>query len=92
MQVYFTDAIFSFKEKIIKKLASCDPKEQEHGQILADEILERKTPKEISEDGELKVKTDRSVINKYSLTESSKDPATMSQGKVFYLCTVIHSN
>ncbi|XP_034180158.2 tetratricopeptide repeat protein 12-like [Osmia lignaria lignaria] len=60
-------------EKIVKKLASPDPEEQKHGQILADEILETKPTKDFSEDDELKVKVNRTVINKYSKDENITD-------------------
>ncbi|XP_076292641.1 tetratricopeptide repeat protein 12 [Lasioglossum baleicum] len=56
-------------EKIVKKLASEDPEEQKHGQILADEILERKYETVIDEGCELKVKTNRTLINKYAKNE-----------------------
>ncbi|KAL6262399.1 hypothetical protein P5V15_007486 [Pogonomyrmex californicus] len=67
-------------EKIMKQLTSTDPKEQERGKKLADEIL-ADVPKEIHKDGEIKIKTDRSVINKYPLKEnnSSDDPNKMSR-------------
>ncbi|XP_076649865.1 tetratricopeptide repeat protein 12 [Halictus rubicundus] len=56
-------------EKIVKKLASENPEEQKHGQLLADEILERKYETIIDEDCELKVKSSRTVINKYAKNE-----------------------
>lgn len=68
-----------YQEKIVKKLASSDPEEQKHGQILADEILETKPTKDFSEDEELKVKVNRTVINKYSKDENITDEQ-MSQG------------
>ncbi|XP_071553288.1 tetratricopeptide repeat protein 12 isoform X2 [Temnothorax nylanderi] len=68
-------------EKIVKKLASSDQKEQECGKKLADEILEKGVQKEIYEDGEVKIKTNRSVINKYPSKkyDSSNDPNKMSR-------------
>ncbi|XP_011157329.2 tetratricopeptide repeat protein 12-like isoform X2 [Solenopsis invicta] len=68
-------------EKIVKKLASSDEKEQECGKKLADEILEKRVQKEIYEDGEVKIKTNRSVINKYPSKEDepSNDPNKMSR-------------
>ncbi|GAB1862536.1 Tetratricopeptide repeat protein 12-like isoform X2 [Camponotus japonicus] len=68
-------------EKIVKKLASSDPKEQEYGKKLADEILEKNIQKEIYEDGEIKIKTNRSIINKLSSKEdnSSNDSNKMSR-------------
>ncbi|XP_029176196.1 tetratricopeptide repeat protein 12-like, partial [Nylanderia fulva] len=67
-------------EKVVKKLASSDPKEQEYGQKLADEMLERKVQKEIYEDGEVKITTNRSIINKYaSESNSCDDPNEMSR-------------
>ncbi|XP_077269078.1 uncharacterized protein LOC143901026 isoform X2 [Temnothorax americanus] len=71
----------SESKKIVKKLASSDQKEQECGKKLADEILEKGVQKEIYEDGEVKIKTDRSVINKYPSKkyDSSNDPNKMSR-------------
>ncbi|EZA50738.1 Tetratricopeptide repeat protein [Ooceraea biroi] len=68
-------------EKIVKKLASSDLKEQECGKMLADEILKDDVQKEIYEDGEIRIKTNRSVINKYSSKEDdpTNDPNKMSQ-------------
>lgn len=82
--LYFS-IIFLIQEKIVKKLASSDPKEQEYGVKLADEILEKNVQKEIYEDGEIKIKTNRSLINKYSSKEDSpsNDPNKISQGKSF---------
>ncbi|XP_043262375.1 tetratricopeptide repeat protein 12-like [Colletes gigas] len=60
-------------EKIVKKLASSNLEEQKHGQILADEILGKKSETIISEDCELKVKTNRTVINKYSTDERNSN-------------------
>lgn len=69
----------------MKKLASSDQKEQECGKKLADEILEKGIQKEIYEDGEVKIKADRSVINKYLSKEDdpSNDPNKMSRGRLF---------
>lgn len=64
----------------MKKLASSDVAEQTQGQMLADEILEKKSETIISEDCELKVKTDRTLINKCS-TDEKKTNEEMSQGK-----------
>ncbi|KAG5305912.1 TTC12 protein, partial [Pseudoatta argentina] len=68
-------------EKIVKKLASSDQQEQECGKKLADEMLKQGVQKEVYEDGEVKVKTDRSVINKYPSKEhdSNNDPNQMSR-------------
>ncbi|XP_070166516.1 tetratricopeptide repeat protein 12 [Polyergus mexicanus] len=68
-------------EKIVKKLASSDPKEQECGKKLADEILEKNVQKEIYDDEEIKIKTNRSIINKYSSKEDSSfnDPNKISR-------------
>lgn len=76
---------FFIQEKIVKKLASSDEKEQECGKKLADEILKKNVQKEIYEDGEVKIKTDRSIINKYPSKEDnlSNDPNKMSRGKSF---------
>ncbi|KZC08634.1 PREDICTED: tetratricopeptide repeat protein 12-like [Dufourea novaeangliae] len=65
-------------EKIVKKLASDDPEEQKHGQILADEMLETKSETFVSEDCELKVKSSRTVINK-STTNETNNREQMSQ-------------
>lgn len=69
----------------MKKLASPDQKEQECGKKLADEILKKNVQKEIYEDREVKIKTDRSIINKYSSKEDNlfNDPNKMSRGKSF---------
>lgn len=66
------------------KLASCDPEEQECGKMLADEILEKNVQRQIYEDEEVQIKTDRSVINRYSTNENnaSDDPNKMSRGKL----------
>ncbi|EFN77538.1 Tetratricopeptide repeat protein 12 [Harpegnathos saltator] len=67
-------------ESIVKKLASHDPKEQECGRILADEILEKNVQGEIHEDEtEVRIKANRSVINKYSKEDSSNDPNKISR-------------
>ncbi|KYQ53066.1 Tetratricopeptide repeat protein 12 [Trachymyrmex zeteki] len=68
-------------EKIVKKLASFDQQEQECGKKLADEMLKQGVKKEIYGDGEIKVKTDRSIINKYPSKEhdSNNDPNQMSR-------------
>lgn len=71
----------------MKKLASSDQKEQECGKMLADEMLERGIQKEIYEDGEVKIKTDRSVINKYPSKED--DPNKMSRGRLFIYYTIL---
>ncbi|XP_012270175.1 tetratricopeptide repeat protein 12-like [Orussus abietinus] len=63
-------------EKIVKKLASSNKKEQEYGELLADEIL-KENKKEITEN-EIKVKVERTVINKYKSKEEY-DPNKMSQ-------------
>ncbi|XP_043516857.1 tetratricopeptide repeat protein 12-like isoform X2 [Frieseomelitta varia] len=60
-------------EKIVKKLASPNPEEQKHGQILADEILEKRSEKNICDDTELKIKMNRTVINKCSINENSTE-------------------
>lgn len=73
--------VFIFQEKIVKKLASSDPKEQECGKILADEILERNVQRDIRED-DVKIKTNRSLINKYpSENVSSSDSDKISRGR-----------
>ena len=47
--------------------------------LLADKILENNNGKaDISENSEVKIKTDRSMINKYAAEDS--DPNKMSQG------------
>ncbi|KYM98673.1 Tetratricopeptide repeat protein 12 [Cyphomyrmex costatus] len=67
-------------EKIVKNLSSSDQQEQECGKKLADEMLKQSVQKEVYGDGEVKVKTDRSVINKYPSKEhDSNDPNKMSQ-------------
>ncbi|XP_050592252.1 tetratricopeptide repeat protein 12-like isoform X2 [Bombus affinis] len=58
-------------EKVVKKLASSDPEEQKHGQILADEILGKRLEKDICEDTELEIRINRTVINKRSVNENS---------------------
>ncbi|XP_012343656.1 tetratricopeptide repeat protein 12-like isoform X2 [Apis florea] len=58
-------------EKIVKKLASSNPEEQEHGQILADKILDGRSESNISDDTELTIKMNRTVINKCSTNENS---------------------
>ncbi|KOX79156.1 Tetratricopeptide repeat protein 12 [Melipona quadrifasciata] len=60
-------------EKIVKKLASPNPEEQRHGQILADEILEERSEKNIRDDAELRIKMNRTVINKCSINENSTE-------------------
>ncbi|XP_050490558.1 tetratricopeptide repeat protein 12-like [Bombus huntii] len=58
-------------EKVVKKLASADPEEQKHGEILADEILGNRLEKDICEDTELKIRINRTVINKCLVNENS---------------------
>ncbi|CAK9833615.1 Tetratricopeptide repeat protein 12 [Anthophora retusa] len=65
-------------EKIVKKLASSNPEEQKLGEILADQVLENRSERNISENVELKVKTNRTLINTCSTTEHST-PGQMSQ-------------
>ncbi|KAJ8680266.1 hypothetical protein QAD02_016053 [Eretmocerus hayati] len=64
-------------EKAVKQLASTDITEQKHGMLLADEILGKKNDIEITEDTELKIKVNRTFINKYSPDDG--DPNKMSQ-------------
>jgi len=72
---------FFVQEKIVKKLASSDRKEQECGKKLADEILKEDIQKEVHE--KIKIKTDRSVINKYpSKDDLSNDPNKISRGRL----------
>ena len=63
----------------MKKLASPNPEEQKHGQILADEILEKRSEKNICDDIELKIKMNRTVINKCSINENFTEEQ-MSKG------------
>lgn len=49
--------------------------------LLADEILGNKVIPDLSEIGELKVKTNRTIINK--LLPEDSDPNKMSQGRWF---------
>ncbi|XP_035720330.1 tetratricopeptide repeat protein 12-like isoform X2 [Vespa mandarinia] len=53
--------------------------EQELGETLADKILNGKIQKEFSELEELKVKTNRTIINKCSINENTSDPNKMGQ-------------
>ncbi|XP_033305751.1 tetratricopeptide repeat protein 12-like isoform X3 [Bombus bifarius] len=69
-------------EKVVKKLASADPEEQKHGEILADEILGNRLEKDICEDTELKIRINRTVINKCSVNENSTQEQ-MCRGKAF---------
>ncbi|XP_015120787.1 tetratricopeptide repeat protein 12 isoform X1 [Diachasma alloeum] len=68
-------------EKIVKKLASSDVNEQKRGELLADNILKSNNAVEckLSGDEELKVKTERTLINKYPTSEET-DPNKMSRG------------
>lgn len=68
----------------MKKLASSNPEEQEHGQILADEILDGRSENIICDDTELKIKMNRTVINKCSINKSSTNEE-MSKGNNFCL-------
>lgn len=68
-------------KKIVTKLASDDRTEQELGQILADKILDRKNEEKFSEVEELKIKTNRTCINKYPVNEDTSDPNKMGQGR-----------
>ena len=45
---------------------------------LADEILASKLEKNITEDGEVKIRTDRTIINQVQ----DSDPSRMSQGRL----------
>ncbi|XP_014224833.1 tetratricopeptide repeat protein 12-like [Trichogramma pretiosum] len=65
-------------EKIVKQITSSDEQEQKTGMLLADEILNKNVKTEISEIGELKVKSSRTIINKYK-EEKKTDPGQMSQ-------------
>lgn len=64
-------------EKIVKKLASTNLAEQEEGKFLADEILKNNIEKQITDDGEIRVKTNRTMINKYSNNEDNSKVAFM---------------
>ncbi|KAG7210013.1 hypothetical protein KM043_011593 [Ampulex compressa] len=66
-------------EKIVKKLASSDLKEQKDGEILADQILKGKILKDHLVYDEVTVKTNRTVINKCSSNLDNSDPNKMSQ-------------
>lgn len=63
----------------MKKLASSNPEEQEHGQILADEILDGRSENIICDDTELKIKMNRTMINKCSINKNSTNEE-MSKG------------
>lgn len=78
----------------MKRLTSSDRKEQECGRKLADEMLKKGAQKEIYEDGEVKIKSDRSVINKYPSKDDdpSDDPNQMSRGRLFiHLYSIVFS-
>ncbi|XP_058800262.1 tetratricopeptide repeat protein 12-like [Phymastichus coffea] len=64
-------------EKIIKQLSSENETEQRQGIHLADEILGKSRNCDISEDEELKIKSNRTLINTYSAEDA--DPNQMSQ-------------
>lgn len=68
---------------------SSDPKEQELGETLADTILNAKTQKEFSELEELKVKTNRTIINKCPINENTSDPTKMGQGNSSYKINIM---
>lgn len=77
----------------MQKLASHNPKEQECGRILADGILQRNIQKEIHEDAEIRIKANRSVINKYSTEEENyNDPNKMSRGELFVFPRILSSS
>lgn len=65
----------------MKKLASSDIKEQEEGKLLADQILEGNSEKEFTGDGEVRIKTNRTVINKSS---TNNDSTSNSKGRKNY--------
>ncbi|XP_033232251.1 tetratricopeptide repeat protein 12-like [Belonocnema kinseyi] len=64
-------------EKIVKKLASSNLKEQDQGMALADEILDGKIEKQITEDGEIRIKANRTLVN--PRLKEPDDPEKMSQ-------------
>jgi hypothetical protein len=70
--------IVLFSDKIVKQLASPDVKEQQCGMLLADQILENKSVTEITDNIELKIKCNRTIINKYP--SKDLDPNEISQG------------
>lgn len=72
--------LFHCKEKIVKKLASDDAVEQEKGMLMADNILDGNSMGEITEMGEIRIKCDRTVINKFPNTDDNADPSRMSRG------------
>ena len=78
--INFCYKLFYIAEKIVKKLASTDLNDQEQGKALADEILEGKVEKQITEDGEIRVKTNRTFIN--PRLKEPDDPEKMSQGTI----------
>lgn len=61
--------------------------EQKHGEILADNLLQQRCDRNISEDLELKVTTNRTLINKCSTTEESTEEQ-MSQGTKLFAVNV----
>lgn len=80
---------------IVKKLASKDKQTQEMGAMEADQFL--KDTKEYTsideETVEVKIKTNRTLINKKALVDEQKDENTMSQGKyvsVTFLCVYLN--
>lgn len=70
---------------IVQKLSSHDKKMQEIGTLEAERYLNdnnRDVDKSIDEDlVELKIKSDRTVLNKRAFVEEKKDDGTMSAGK-----------
>lgn len=67
-------------------MASTNLAEQEEGKFLADEILKNNIEKQITDDGEIRVKTNRTMINKYSNNEDN------SKGlKIFFDFYPFHS-
>lgn len=74
---------FHDQDKIVKKLASVDEKEAQQGMLLADQVLGNNINPESLETAELKVKTNRTIINKSEPLET--DPNKMSQGSYNFL-------
>ncbi|XP_015609325.1 hsp70-Hsp90 organizing protein 1-like [Cephus cinctus] len=67
-------------DKIVKKLASSDPMDQEQGKFMADGILDGQSKREMSGLDDLRVITNRTVINKIAKADNQPDGQVTEKG------------
>ena len=71
-------------------MTSSDTKDQEVGMLLADEMLKKNNTKEINENEEVKIKMNRTLINKFKPEDSN--PENMSRGEDNFYTNIKYKN